>query len=240
MRTLFSYCGENVSVALQLAGDRRNWVNRNLAHRYSYYLSDQTVIQSGSCMPPNKSSDAFTGLEAAIVLIAFVVVAAVFSYVILGAGFYTSQKSQETVYKGMEQASTNIQMIGQVYGIASAPANGINEIKFTIGLAPGAPSIDLRSMTIVYASANSTTLQILTHANETTAVASQTEFTSKVIGRGDNVNSLSGTQQMEIDFKVPILGASETMNIEIRPAVGASLPFSKSAPATIKAINILA
>ncbi|MFA7304708.1 MAG: archaellin/type IV pilin N-terminal domain-containing protein, partial [Methanoregula sp.] len=67
-------------------------------------------------MPSNKSSDAFTGLEAAIVLIAFVVVAAVFSYVILGAGFYTSQKSQETVYKGMEQATTNIQMIGQVYG----------------------------------------------------------------------------------------------------------------------------
>jgi flagellin-like protein len=30
----------------------------------------------------------FTGLEAAIVLIAFVVVAAVFSYVVLGAGFF--------------------------------------------------------------------------------------------------------------------------------------------------------
>jgi len=42
-----------------------------------------------------KSDDAFTGLEAAIVLIAFVVVAAVFSYVVLGAGFFTTQKSQE-------------------------------------------------------------------------------------------------------------------------------------------------
>ena len=36
----------------------------------------------------NTNSDAFTGLEAAIVLIAFVVVAAVFSYVVLGAGFF--------------------------------------------------------------------------------------------------------------------------------------------------------
>ena len=35
----------------------------------------------------------FTGLEAAIVLIAFVVVAAVFSYVVLGAGFYTTQSA---------------------------------------------------------------------------------------------------------------------------------------------------
>ncbi len=36
-----------------------------------------------------KNDAAFTGLEAAIVLIAFVVVAAVFSYVMLGAGFFT-------------------------------------------------------------------------------------------------------------------------------------------------------
>ncbi|MDD3977537.1 MAG: flagellin, partial [Methanomicrobium sp.] len=42
--------------------------------------------------------EAFTGLEAAIVLIAFVVVAAVFSYVVLGAGFFTTQKSQEVIY----------------------------------------------------------------------------------------------------------------------------------------------
>ena len=33
------------------------------------------------------TEEGFTGLEAAIVLIAFVVVAAVFSYVVLGAGF---------------------------------------------------------------------------------------------------------------------------------------------------------
>ena len=56
--------------------------------------------------------NAFTGLEAAIVLIAFVVVAAVFAYVVLGAGFFTTQKAQETVYKGVEQASSNIQMVG--------------------------------------------------------------------------------------------------------------------------------
>ena len=42
------------------------------------------------------NEEGFTGLEAAIVLIAFIVVAAVFSYVVLGAGFYTTQKAQET------------------------------------------------------------------------------------------------------------------------------------------------
>ena len=64
------------------------------------------------------NDEGFTGLEAAIVLIAFVVVAAVFSYVVLGAGFFTTQKAQETVYKGVEQSTANIQMIGGAYGLA--------------------------------------------------------------------------------------------------------------------------
>src|SRR5512137_1027100 len=99
------------------------------------------VIITGDLMPEqNFSSDAFTGLEAAIVLIAFVVVAAVFSYVVLGAGFYTTQKSQETVYKSVEQATSNIQMVGNVYGLASVPASGINKIQFSIALTPGAPA----------------------------------------------------------------------------------------------------
>ena len=65
------------------------------------------------------NDEGFTGLEAAIVLIAFVVVAAVFSYVVLGAGFFTTQKAQETVYKGVEQSTANIQMIGSVYGLSN-------------------------------------------------------------------------------------------------------------------------
>jgi flagellin FlaB len=47
-----------------------------------------------------RNNDAFTGLEAAIVLIAFVIVAAVSAYVVLGAGFITMQKSQEVIYSG--------------------------------------------------------------------------------------------------------------------------------------------
>ena len=61
-----------------------------------------------------KDEKGFTGLEAAIVLIAFVVVAAVFSYVMLGAGFFTTQKSQEVVHTGVTQASSSIAPAGDV------------------------------------------------------------------------------------------------------------------------------
>ena len=194
------------------------------------------VSALGEIMKQLKSDDSgFTGLEAAIVLIAFVVVAAVFSYVVLGAGFFTTQKSQETVYKGVEQASTNIQMIGNVYGLASVPTSGINQIRFSIGLAPGAPSVDLTKLRIVF-STPGTTPVTLTHSGE--AVATDKLFSAKL----DTAykNSMDQNQQIEISFKVsPVVSANTKMNIELRPSVGASLPFTKTAPATVSKTNVL-
>ena len=194
-----------------------------------------SALMKGEMMKQLKSDDSgFTGLEAAIVLIAFVVVAAVFSYVVLGAGFFTTQKSQETVYKGVEQASTNIQMIGNVYGLAATPASGINEIRFSIGLAPGAPSIDLTKMKIVFSTPSTTPV---TYAQG--AAASVTVFSTKLNGAGSSVSSMDQNQQIEIDFLVANVPANTKMTIEMRPSVGASLPFTKTAPATVTATNVL-
>jgi len=55
-----------------------------------------------------------TGLETAIILIAFVVVAAVFAYTVLSAGIFTTQKSQETIYSGLTQAASSMEMKGGV------------------------------------------------------------------------------------------------------------------------------
>ncbi|HOF97301.1 MAG TPA: flagellin, partial [Methanoculleus sp.] len=56
----------------------------------------------------SSSSDAgFTGLEAAIVLIALVIVAAVFGFVILQAGFTSAQQGQSVIHDGMEQAGSS-------------------------------------------------------------------------------------------------------------------------------------
>jgi flagellin-like protein len=59
----------------------------------------------------------FSGLEAAIVLIAFVIVAAVFSYIILNLGFMTSAKSKEVVHRGTTRALSSLQLQGSVIGI---------------------------------------------------------------------------------------------------------------------------
>ena len=179
------------------------------------------------------SSEAFTGLEAAIVLIAFVVVAAVFSYVVLGAGFFTTQKAQETVYKSVEQSTTNLLMIGNVYGLSTDNAT-ISELRFSIGLAPGAPTIDLTKLNVVF-STSSTSPVILSRGS----VVNQTSFTAREGGSGPSLSSMAQNQQIEIAFNVTPVPVNTKINIEIRPGVGAALPFSRTTPATITATNVL-
>ena len=72
----------------------------------------------------------FTGLEAAIVLTAFVVVAAVFSYVVLNAGFFTTQKSKEVVHTGVEQATSSIELAGDVIGYGWVPYDSTDNITY--------------------------------------------------------------------------------------------------------------
>jgi len=88
----------------------------------------------------------FTGLEAAIVLTAFVVVAAVFSYVVLNAGFFTTQKSKEVVHTGVEQATSSVELAGDVigYGWKKSPGSDSNR---TLGFIDTGTFYDLLSLT---------------------------------------------------------------------------------------------
>jgi archaeal flagellin FlaB len=181
--------------------------------------------------------NAFTGLEAAIVLIAFVVVAAVFSYVVLGAGFFTTQKSQETIYKGMEQASSNIQMVGSLYGIASASTTQIDIIQFNVGLAPGSPPIDLEKMIIGVSQPGTTAVTQLSYDSST---YSTTKYTAIDPSTNTALPELVGQKQASIKFQIsPALSSTNKINIELRPIVGAALPFTRSAPSAIERIQVL-
>ena len=64
-----------------------------------------------------------TGLETAIILIAFVVVASVFAYTVLSAGIFSSQKGQEAVYTGLQTARSTLALKGDVvaYRVTATP-----------------------------------------------------------------------------------------------------------------------
>ena len=61
-----------------------------------------------------------TGLETAIILIAFVVVASVFAYTVLSAGVFSSEKGKEAIHAGQEQARGSMEVVGSVKTTAVA------------------------------------------------------------------------------------------------------------------------
>jgi flagellin FlaB len=179
----------------------------------------------------------FTGLEAAIVLIAFIVVASVFSYVVLGAGFFTTQKAQETVYRGVEQSTTNVQLIGHVYGLASNTTEGIDQIRFTIGLVPGTPYVDLEKMTIMV-STPTYGPKILAWTSQSTSTE-DTNFIALKNGVGTSQTSMASGYQTEIRCNITAVPRDTKITIEIRPGLGASYPFSKTTPSIITPNNLI-
>ena len=189
-----------------------------------------------------RNEDAFTGLEAAIVLIAFVVVAAVFSYVVLGAGFFTTQKSQETVHTAVAQASSAIEIVGNVYG--EGPAGGpISSINFSVGLAAGATPVDMAKTVLTFST--SSKVETLGFTNGTEVLTTNTATGNWSISHQEN--SLGG-KNMVLDngeqFTITVkpltqLQAYDGFNIDVKPSVGAALAIHRTVPAYINAVNLL-
>jgi len=194
--------------------------------------------------------DGFTGLEAAIVLIAFVVVAAVFSYVVLGAGFFTTQKSQQTVHQGVQQASSSIEILGNVYGLDMAqvltPGTGgaqIDYVNFTIGLAPGGMAIDMTKVTLVISNqTNRTELTANTPFNTCSAPAGNSWCIAKNTNGNGNTYLENGEQ---MDIAVHLIDSMngiaprDSFTLEVKPIIGPALSISRTAPGGINAVNPL-
>jgi len=72
-----------------------------------------------------------TGLETAIILIAFVVVASVFAFTVLSTGVFSSEKSKETVFAGLEQTRSTIVARGST--VAFRGKVGSTETVYKVG-----------------------------------------------------------------------------------------------------------
>ncbi len=183
--------------------------------------------------------DGFTGLEAAIVLIAFVVVAAVFSYVVLGAGFFTTQKSQEVVHTGVQQASSTLEIVGNVYG-NSDDTGGINAVNFTIALAPGGTAVDFEKVVLTYS--NATQLETLARQTTIGAAASTKQWTLVAIKNdaGGNNWLLEKGEQFDImAHPTSLIYKNDNFNLEVKPSTGSPLDIKRTIPAAVKNVNIL-
>jgi flagellin FlaB len=88
-----------------------------------------------------KKKRGIVGIEAAIVLIAFVIVAAALAFVALNMGLFTTQKSKEVIGKGLGEASTALEVDGSALGISNS--THIVEVSVPIKTSAGVSAVDL-------------------------------------------------------------------------------------------------
>ncbi len=83
------------------------------------------------------------GIESAIVMIAFVIVAAALAFVVLNMGFSTTQKAKTAVASSIGEASSSIEIAGKVTGFGYVSGNVLNATIIPIKIASGGSTINL-------------------------------------------------------------------------------------------------
>lgn len=183
-----------------------------------------------------KDEKAFTGLESAIVLTAFVVVAAVFSYVVLGAGFTTSDTAKATIDEGIKQTTSSVGLAGDV--IAKSNNNKIDNLILTLQLTAGQSPINI--------GADSAEGMLVVSYSDSAVYVANTTWTKEFIGNSDGDTILEQHEKVQITIEVPenSMLQSENMTdvintefrLEVKPNIGAIVPVSRVTPPQIDAV----
>lgn len=167
----------------------------------------------------------FTGLEAAIILIAFVIVAAVFAYTTLQSGFFATEKAQETTYSGMKEASSAVYLEGAIYGQLSSGNQRLHTVDFTLAIPETGLDQNLEGMIISYTQREEQTPRTYTWGGDLTSAA------LGKFGVTDGIKVLKPGEKAVFRLKEvngPLDG--EWFTIDIKPKNGASFLLTRWLP----------
>jgi flagellin FlaB len=179
------------------------------------------------CKGLHRGQKGITGLETAIILIAFVTVASVLAYSVLSAGIFSSEKGKAAVYKGLDQASASMELRGSVLGIADT--GDVTDIQFTLASVLQDDAIDMteppnNGVIINYTDSNG--------MNETDLQ----NWTATLVGAERGVATmLDANEQMIIDVTLPTntLGGYDSFTLQVIPPKGAAITITRTLPGSI-------
>ncbi len=168
-----------------------------------------------------------TGLETAIVLIAFVVVAAVFAFVVLSTGLFSAERSKETVYAGLSKTRGSMELAGGV--IASSNTTQILTVQFDLTLAAGGDQVNLNPTD----TSNRTVISYI----DGDYTNNNLDYTVLVItGNADNLLEQGELIEVTVDFRVDAninITTNKQFTLEIKPPQGSYMVIQRTTPASI-------
>jgi flagellin FlaB len=185
-----------------------------------------------------------TGLETAIVLIAFVVVSSVFAFAALSTGLFTTDKAKSTIHAGLAETQGTMELKGSVIATAATTGSSgtISDLAFWVANAAGGQNTDLTvgNTVIKYSDPSQT---------KTYDGSSNSTFTVTAVGNADSDTFLEQGEIYELKMTgiesgganglTNNLGTNTTFTLEVIPPTGAILFIQRTTPASFNATDNL-
>jgi len=204
-------------------------------------------------MKLNKRSG-MTGLETAIILVAFVITAAAFAFVVLNMGFLTAEKAQSVISSGMSEASSALLVdsgvIGQFGSTGGDQADiDLSKLTFYIKLSQGHEPVDLDDSKLVATYTNprchgeiydtNGTIMTIQGVNSDGDSLCETGEKFKVVIDFSAINMTTGVDPAQLDMNNVYTHPYEEFRIELRPSAGAVLTIERQLPAVYSTVMVL-
>jgi flagellin FlaB len=175
-----------------------------------------------------KSQEGITGLETAIILIAFVIVASVFAYVVLSAGLFSSQKAKEAINAGLQSTMSTLEVKGNI--IAKMVSGVVTNIYFCVGIPAAGYPVDFNP------SSENISPLVISYSDADNLIPSLNWTIEKLSTINDD-NLLDSNELFQVDVTIPTgnvsIGAYHSFSLEVKPADGPVLPIERTIPGRI-------
>lgn len=221
--------------------------------------------QSIKSMPGwSRDERGVTGLETAIILIAFVVVASVFAFTVLSTGVFSAERGKETVFAGLREAQASLSHAGSLNAIRGSVegTNAVIKVKFVVTSAISGEEIDLTppnttddSAPDPDANSGAESVMIVSYSDENQNI-NDLDWTVDFIGKTNGDFILDPDEQAEItlwlhdydgtDYNLGTatntmylttrLGINTKFRVEVKPQEGSVLVLERTTPPRLQPI----
>lgn len=183
-----------------------------------------------------------TGLETAIILIAFVVVASVFAYTILSAGIFSAEKGKEAIHSGLNTARSSMRLSGPILARDTDSDNDVDQMLIVIANSlKGAPmnlvaTVDSDSDGLLSDESPKLHSLVITFINQSQRVT-DIAWTATEVGKGDGDALMETGERFEllVDLTAisPAIKQNDTFVLEIKPGKGSAITLERTMPGRI-------
>jgi flagellin FlaB len=174
-----------------------------------------------------------TGLETAIILIAFVVVATVFAFVVLTTGIFSAERGKETVFAGLQKARGTMEVRGGIVVQATGTPLAVDSIQLQVSTTAGGDPIPLDPA----ATSNRT---VIAYRSPTVVNNDMTYTATEIVGDGDLLLEPGELFTIELtataNTDLATLAVNERWTLEVQTPVGAVLDITRSLPSQLDAV----